>query len=195
VTRDRERLPNRRSCTTIEFQHANFRFRASLGYFEDGRRGEIFLNGARTGTDLEASARDSAIICSLALQAGVSVRTIPHALTRNADGRASGPARSARCLISWRTKRDCSRGGRRVMTILWKDQRALEHFPMPRPMIIREQRAAMLKEVVLADRRLSPAHRIVAAARSTIAWSRRALRPSRFRTGLSSASTASSEQR
>lgn len=52
---------------------------------------EIFLNvSAKAGTPIETTARDAAIVASLALQHGATVATIRHAITRNADGSASG---------------------------------------------------------------------------------------------------------
>jgi hypothetical protein len=62
---------------------------AGLGYFEDGRLAEVFLNAEKIGTAIEAAARDSAIVASL-LQHGVPPETIRHALTRSGDGSASG---------------------------------------------------------------------------------------------------------
>jgi YD repeat-containing protein len=87
----RERLPDRREHALINFTTADgFRYTAGLGYFEDGRLGEIFLNAEKTSTAVETAARDSAVVASLALQHGVPPETIRRALTRNGDGSASG---------------------------------------------------------------------------------------------------------
>jgi hypothetical protein len=51
----------------------------------------VFINCGKTGGQSETLARDSAVLLSLALQHGVPLETIQHALTRNADGAASGP--------------------------------------------------------------------------------------------------------
>jgi ribonucleoside-diphosphate reductase alpha chain len=85
----RERLPNRRKCLTLEFQHAGQTFRLSTGYFGDGRLAEVFLSAHHVGSPLEALARDSAILVSLCLQHGVAIETIKHALTRDHDGSAA----------------------------------------------------------------------------------------------------------
>jgi hypothetical protein len=88
----RERLPNRREHTVINFTTADgFQYTAGLGYFDDGRLAEIFLNAEKVGTAIETAARDSAVVASLALQHGVPADTIRHALTRNSNGDASGP--------------------------------------------------------------------------------------------------------
>jgi hypothetical protein len=87
----REQLPNRRERTLVNFITPDgFRYTAGLGYFEDGRLAEIFLNAEKIGTAIETAARDSAVVASLALQHGVPPETIRHALTRNGDGSASG---------------------------------------------------------------------------------------------------------
>jgi ribonucleoside-diphosphate reductase alpha chain len=87
----RERVPNRREHTLINFTTSDgFKYTAGLGYFEDGRLAEVFLNAEKIGTAIETAARDSAVVASLALQHGVPPETIRHALTRNGDGSASG---------------------------------------------------------------------------------------------------------
>jgi hypothetical protein len=88
----RDRLPDRREHTLVNFTTADgFRYTAGLGYFDDGRLAEIFLNAEKIGTAIETAARDSAVVASLALQHGVPPDTIRHALTRNGNGDASGP--------------------------------------------------------------------------------------------------------
>ncbi len=88
----RERLPDRREHTVVSFTTADgFRYTAGLGYFDDGRLAEIFLNAEKIGTAIETAARDSAVVASLALQHGVLPETIRRALTRNGNGEASGP--------------------------------------------------------------------------------------------------------
>jgi len=88
----RDRLPDRRAHALINFTTSDgFRYIAGLGYFEDGRLAEIFLNAEKIGTAIETAARDSAVVASIALQHGVPLETIRHALTRNGNGEASGP--------------------------------------------------------------------------------------------------------
>jgi len=87
----RERLPDRRPHIVIPFEHGGVHYHAGFGRFADGRLAEIFLNSAKAGTAADTAARDSAVVASLALQHGVEIETIRHALTRNVDGTASGP--------------------------------------------------------------------------------------------------------
>ena len=88
----RRRLPQRRFHELLDFEHAGYRYTAGLGFFETGGLAEIFINvPGRSGSAIEAVARDAAILTSICLQYGASVATIRHALTRNSDGSAGGP--------------------------------------------------------------------------------------------------------
>jgi hypothetical protein len=88
----RMRLPQRRPHELLDFEHAGYRCTAGLGFFETGGLAEIFINvPGRSGSAIEAVARDAAILTSICLQHGASVETIRHALTRNSDGSAGGP--------------------------------------------------------------------------------------------------------
>jgi hypothetical protein len=88
----RRRLPHRRRHELLDFEHAGHRYTAGLGYFDTGGLAEVFINvPGRSGSAIEAVARDAAILTSICLQYGASVETIRHALTRNSDGSASGP--------------------------------------------------------------------------------------------------------
>jgi hypothetical protein len=65
---------------------------ATISYFPGSNRlAEIFLGNGRAGSDIDAAAKDSAVVASIALQHGVPVETIRKALLRDAHGRASSP--------------------------------------------------------------------------------------------------------
>src|SRR5579862_6252339 len=91
----RERLANRRGHEGFTFTHAGMCYTAGIGRFPDGRLAELFLNGAKCGTDADTAAKDAAIVASLALQHGVPCDVIQRAVTRNRDGTASGPLGAA----------------------------------------------------------------------------------------------------
>ena len=98
----RERLLNRRLHEVVQFEHGRFTYVAGIGHFDDGRLAELFLTAAKTGNAVEAAARDAAIVASLALQYGVPLNTLRHALTRNGyRARRSGPGRT-------RTRKDAN---------------------------------------------------------------------------------------
>lgn len=85
----RARLPNKRRGESREFTHAGHGFTLCAGFYANGRLGEIFLNAHKSGAQIEAIARDAAIVISIALQFGADLETIRSALTKDHDG---GPA-------------------------------------------------------------------------------------------------------
>lgn len=87
----RRLLPNRRAGENFEIKHGgqNTAFVITTGRYPEGSIGEVFITGSKSGTAFEAVARDGAILLSLALQHGVDLQTIKHALTREGDGSAS----------------------------------------------------------------------------------------------------------
>lgn len=85
---EREPLPMRRFCETIEVPFgglARSHF-VTVGYYGDGRPGEVFINGGKSGEVVEAIARDAAVLLSMALQYGAELETIKHAITRDGRG-------------------------------------------------------------------------------------------------------------
>ena len=61
----------------------------TAGFFNDGTFGEVFIDVAKSGADLQNIAHDAAVVISLALQHGVDVEALQHAITRNSDGAPS----------------------------------------------------------------------------------------------------------
>jgi hypothetical protein len=51
---DRARLPNRRPCVTERIVVGQSVYEASIGFDGEGRPKEIFLSGAKVGTDMAA---------------------------------------------------------------------------------------------------------------------------------------------
>lgn len=91
----REQLPNRRPNETLEFDRDGIRITLTVGYKPDGAVGEIFLNADRSDSMLDVLMSDAAIIASLALQYGVSLRQIAHSIKRDKFGIASSPIGAA----------------------------------------------------------------------------------------------------
>jgi hypothetical protein len=63
----------------------------ALGWFADGRVGEIFLTNHKTSSAADTAARDSAIVFSIAVQSGADAESIRKAVSRDSRGRATGP--------------------------------------------------------------------------------------------------------
>jgi hypothetical protein len=87
----RERLPNRRPSETFTLECSGLSYTCTISRGREGRIAEIFLSNHRAGSQADASARDSAVVCSIALQHGVLLETIRHALLRDLRGIASSP--------------------------------------------------------------------------------------------------------
>jgi hypothetical protein len=91
----RNRLPNRRPAESFEVEVEGLIYTATVGRFPDGTTGELFLSGRRSNSSADTTARDSAIVLSIALQHGADLETIRRALCRDSQGRASGPLGAA----------------------------------------------------------------------------------------------------
>ena len=91
----RETLPNRRASVSFSLAFQGERYDVTIGHYEDGRAGEVFINrilsktSAKVGTLLDGVCRDSAILMSLAIQHGTDLATLRHAITRDEDGTPS----------------------------------------------------------------------------------------------------------
>ena len=87
--RMRQALPQRRAAETFNIRFWNQPFTVTVGFYADGTPGEVFIDGPKTGQDIQSIARDAAVILSLALQHGVPLATIRRASTRGTHGEAA----------------------------------------------------------------------------------------------------------
>ena len=85
----RRKLPQRRACETFTVRFWNQAFAVSFGFYPEGTVGEVFIDGGKTGQDVQSTARDAAVVLSLALQHGTPIETIRRAVTRNGNGTPS----------------------------------------------------------------------------------------------------------
>jgi len=67
----------------------------TVGYYPNGRLGEVFLNADRANSLLDFLMSDAAILASLALQHGCPLDEIRHALKRDVRGLAASPIGAA----------------------------------------------------------------------------------------------------
>jgi hypothetical protein len=96
----RTRLPNRRLSETFALECNGLGYLATISRFHDGRLAEIFISNAKCGSHSDAAAKDAAVVASLALQHGVPIDVIRHALLRDSRGQASSPLGVALDLIA-----------------------------------------------------------------------------------------------
>ena len=64
----RERLPDRRQSVLLGLEHQGVRYSLGIGFFENGKPGELFISGARTGSDVDGLLADLEVLLSRALQ-------------------------------------------------------------------------------------------------------------------------------
>lgn len=94
----RAQLTNRRSHEAFDFvfsrgpNRPGYTYTCGYGVDADGRISEIFLDSHKLASDLTDDARDMAVLLSIALQHGVPLAQIRHAVTRIEDGEPVGLA-------------------------------------------------------------------------------------------------------
>ena len=85
----RRTLPQRRAAETFDLLFRNQTVTITAGFYSGGELGEVFINVGKSGTDIASVARDAAVVISLALQHGVPVADLRHAVTRDSTGAAA----------------------------------------------------------------------------------------------------------
>ena len=78
----RERLPNERKSLTHKFCVADQEGYLTVGLFEDGRPGELFIHISKEGSTVSGLMDVVGILTSLALQHGVSLADITRKLKK-----------------------------------------------------------------------------------------------------------------
>ena len=85
----REILPPRRRVEQIEFMFAPPKsgiqeriYTASIGFYDDGRVGEVFLSSGKTGSELRSTTTEAAILASKLLQNGERMDTVRSSFER-----------------------------------------------------------------------------------------------------------------
>lgn len=79
--RRRLRLPDRRAAERFPVEHDGQTYLVTLGYYGDGRLGEIFLDSDKPNSAIATHAADAAILCSMLLQSGVAAAEIRHSIS------------------------------------------------------------------------------------------------------------------
>lgn len=89
----RRKLPARRRSQVIKFDHVHpdtgmpSPHFATIGYYDDGAIGEVFLDAGKMATDVANLARDAALILSIAMQYGVPLAEMHASVGRAENGR------------------------------------------------------------------------------------------------------------
>lgn len=87
----RELLPNRRYSESFDLAHLGIRYSGQVGFYDDGRVGEVFLGMEKAaGTAMDVTARDAAVLISMALQHGVPIDRLRYSVTKDENGQPEG---------------------------------------------------------------------------------------------------------
>lgn len=78
----RSTLPSRRPSEVRRIAYRGREFSVCAGFYPDGSIGEVFVNGEREGSDMEAILSDAAVIASIALQHGATPAELARSLGR-----------------------------------------------------------------------------------------------------------------
>ena len=84
----RERLPDRRQAETVDLWHGGRRFHVTIGQYDDGRPGEVFLHGATVGSDVDGLCGDVGVLISRLLQYGDNPASLASGMGRLGDGKS-----------------------------------------------------------------------------------------------------------
>ena len=74
----RERLPDTRRSLTHKFEVAQHKGYITVGFYDDGRPGEVFIKISKHGSTISGLLDTIAVLTSLALQYGVPVEALAH---------------------------------------------------------------------------------------------------------------------
>ena len=82
----RQRLPDRRQSVLLGLEHQGTRYDLCVGLYQDGRPAEVFLSGAKSGSDVDGLLADLGVLLSRALQHGDSIEELAAGMGRLGDG-------------------------------------------------------------------------------------------------------------
>ena len=83
---ERQRLPNRRQAETVNIELCGNEYQLGVGYFADGRIGEVFLGGPKSGSDMQGLLADLGVVISRLFQHGDTPASLADGMARLGDG-------------------------------------------------------------------------------------------------------------
>jgi hypothetical protein len=78
----RVRLPERRAAETVMLDYDGTHFMVTIGFYPDGRPGEVFTHGARSGSNMDALLADACVVVSCLIQHGAEPRDLAGSMGR-----------------------------------------------------------------------------------------------------------------
>lgn len=86
----RESMPNRRRSENTHLRLNGVEVDVQIGYYDDGRIGEVFMTTRKSGSTLDKIIRDTALMVSIALQHGATLDELSKSACRKEDGSPDG---------------------------------------------------------------------------------------------------------
>ena len=86
---ERVHLPNRRPNETADLLFEGQHYHVTVGFFSDGRPGEVFCHGAKIGSGMDLLIDDACVALSVLLQHGVEPQALAYSMGRLEDGAAA----------------------------------------------------------------------------------------------------------
>ena len=102
----RQRLSDRRQSRIVDLDFGGRQYAVGIGYFPDGRPGEVFAKGAKIGSSMDAILDDACVTLSLLLQHSVQPAAIAKSMSRIRDGQPASPIGAMVDLIASEAGRD-----------------------------------------------------------------------------------------
>lgn len=87
----RRRLPDRRASTNHTLSFDGMRYHITVGSYEDGTPGEVFITAGQPGSPVDRLCVDIGLLLSLWLQYGHSIEELYSSVQHLEDGSAAGP--------------------------------------------------------------------------------------------------------
>ena len=99
----RVKLPDRRAAESVSVEHGGTRFTVTIGFYPDGRPGEVFIHGIRTGSNLDALLADACVVMSCLIQHGADPRHLAASMGRlgSVEAVVQGAPQAVQALIEW----------------------------------------------------------------------------------------------
>ena len=82
----RQYLPHHRPNETVDLHFEGQRYHVTIGYFADGRPGEVFCHGAKVGSGMDLLIDDACVALSMLLQYGAEPVSLAHSMGRLGNG-------------------------------------------------------------------------------------------------------------
>ena len=101
MTPERAPLPPRRPSVTREVEIGGRRITVTVGFYLDGRPGEVFAGGHKEGSEMQRVMDDACVIISVALQHGVRPVALAASLGLAPDPWRGAGATTWACPMGW----------------------------------------------------------------------------------------------